>query len=129
MRARKAFSLLEVLIVIALIGILANLAVSNYLKHILKVRRHEALANLLVIQLHEEEYYLVHHTYANEFSALKLTLDNENYHYFIPLATKRFYLLQAEAQGQQKKDKENKIDCWQLLLDQSGLKRPVACWN
>ncbi len=60
---RKGFTLVELMIVVAILGILAAVAVPMYRNYISTSKRSEAKANLETIRLLEEQYYADHKTY------------------------------------------------------------------
>lgn len=73
---RKGFTLLEVLIVVIIIGILASIAMPQYLKTLEKARASEAMTNIGSIRVALDRYY-----YENDFDlsgATLLTLDIDN---------------------------------------------------
>jgi prepilin-type N-terminal cleavage/methylation domain-containing protein len=75
-RNQKGFSLIEMMIVVALMGIIAGIAIPTYMGIQKKGKRTEYLANLEVIKLLEEKRHAEQGTYvagANT-AALKLAL-------------------------------------------------------
>ncbi|MCD6570010.1 MAG: prepilin-type N-terminal cleavage/methylation domain-containing protein [Deltaproteobacteria bacterium] len=52
---RHGFSLIEIMIVVAIIGILASVAIPLYTGHIRKARRSEAMTGLQTVALYEEK--------------------------------------------------------------------------
>jgi type IV pilus assembly protein PilE len=68
MKAMQAFSLVELLIVMAIVGILAMIAYPSYTGYLVKARRTEAQLALLTIMQQQENFYTHHNTYV-PFSA------------------------------------------------------------
>ncbi len=63
LRSRKGFTLIELMIVVAIIGILAAVAIPNFLSMRLKAKTSEAKANLGAIRTCEEAYQVEEDTY------------------------------------------------------------------
>jgi type IV pilus assembly protein PilA len=63
MRDRKGFTLIELMIVVAIIGILAAIAIPNFLKFQAKSKQSEAKTNLKAIYTAETGYYGENNTY------------------------------------------------------------------
>jgi len=65
----RGITLFELLVVVALIGVIAAFALPTYRQHTLRVHRAEAMVALLQLQSAEESYYLRHDTYTASIGA------------------------------------------------------------
>jgi type IV pilus assembly protein PilA len=65
MRALRAFTLIELMIAVAIIGILAALAIPSYLRFQLKSKAAEARMNLAAIATAEHAYFAEFNSYVN----------------------------------------------------------------
>lgn len=63
MKIKNGFSLIELMIVIAILGIVAAVAIPSYQGYISGARLTEAQNNIAAIKLAEEEYFLENNTY------------------------------------------------------------------
>ena len=66
-RAKKGFTLIELMIVVAIIGILAAIAIPNFLTYQAKAKQSEAKNNLSAIFLAEVSYFGEHDVYCTTF--------------------------------------------------------------
>lgn len=81
MLARKGFTLLEVLIVVIIIGILAAIALPQYINTIEKARSAEATSNIGALRSSMDRYWYDQSAIAATYSAAaldKLDIDNPN---------------------------------------------------
>lgn len=60
---RNGFTLVELMIVVAILGILAAIAIPTYRNYVGSAKRSEAKANLETIRLLEEQYYADQRSY------------------------------------------------------------------
>ncbi len=69
-KRQRGFTLVEAMIVVALLAILATIAYPSYRDHLLRARRADAKALLLDAQARQESYYFANNKYTKR--ALKL---------------------------------------------------------
>jgi type IV pilus assembly protein PilE len=72
----NGFSLIELLIVVAIVSILAAVAVPAYYNHILRTRQAEAYHNLLDIKAAQEMYLSMYNEYAGPYSYAQFVAGN-----------------------------------------------------
>ncbi len=133
MRMTKGFTLIELMVAVAVVGILATIAVSSYRSYSIKGNRTEAMTTLLSIQLAEEDYRTRNSTYgtiAQVWNNIQTTTSGK-YNLAITVNTATAYTITATAQGSQTSDAENGTSCTTLTLAVSNgtvTKTPTACW-
>lgn len=130
----KAFSLIELMIVVAIIGIITAIAYPSYTKYIMKSRRTEALTTLINTQNKLELYYSQNNAYPITLAALQAPPPMTqgaalglglNYSYVYSRPTTTSYTLVANpASPSQLVDSE----CPSFKIDNLGNKTPTACW-
>ena len=85
----NGFTLVELLIVVAIVSILASIAIPSYQSHIQESRRTEGQVKLMEVMNAQERYYTLNNTYVSDLT--KLNYDNnpepsENNYYNISAA-------------------------------------------
>ena len=131
MKVRRAqgFTLIEVMIVVAIIGILASVIVPQYQDYIKTTGRSDATKALQKLRDMQESKVLRSNTGAYD---PKLTLKSEYDYYTVTTlsADNKGYTLQAVAKvgGPQEGDKEGAQSCTTLTLTHAEVKWPAVCW-
>jgi type IV pilus assembly protein PilE len=122
---QRGFTLIELMITVAIIGILASIAWPSYTKYVRDARRAEAQSEMLRMQLGLEKWRANNNAYSNILANAGFTDTNTYYNYTITSASGSTYTINAAAQGAQTSD----TGCTALTLDQSGTKGPASCWK
>lgn len=132
MQKEKGFTLLELMIAVAIIGILAAIAVPNYQRYLIKSNRSVAQSYMLSISNAQEQYLLDNRSYADPdpdtnitgvlgASMAAPTELNGKYTFSISNSSPNSYQVIATAIGSQASDGN-------LTLDNTGAKTPVDKW-
>ena len=130
---QAGFTLIELMIVVAIIGIIGAIAFPSYNSYMDKSRRADAKAGMLKIADRQERYYIQNGAYTKTVTDLGFSddLSEEGYYKFSisSQSTAADYTITAKAQGVQANDKNTSAgDCTTMTLDSTGLKTPTACW-
>jgi len=87
---QDGITLIELMIVVAIVGIIAAIAYPNYQQQVQSSRRTEAKALLLEAQTLQERFFTQNNIYANSMTALGYGSDNQptdNGHYTVAVVT------------------------------------------
>lgn len=132
MRGHDGFSLLELLIAMAVMAILATLVYPNFSGYLLKYQRLAATQTLYSLQLQQEEWRIAHPSYAATVDELDSSLANHaHYNFAVSTASASHYELSAtaKANSKQTQDKQGSQSCQSLMLTRSNQKTPLECWE
>jgi type IV pilus assembly protein PilE len=127
------FSLIELLIALALMGILAAICYPNYQQYVLRSYRSEAISQLMHLANMQEQHLADRGGYTDDFSALGADAFGLLPRYLLHIhvsASGQAFELTAKATGTQSLDS----NCLELTLNQLGqqnVKNPgsSSCWN
>ena len=123
----QGFTIVELLIVVAIIGILAAVAVPAYFNHVLRTRQAEAYHNLLDLKAAQEMYYSMYNDYAGlitagTFSSLLSfdSADSTYYRYLISSASGTTFTARAQGKygklaGDDFRIEDDQDPCWDSL--------------
>jgi len=135
----RGFTLIELMIAVAIVGILAAIATASYQNAILRSARAEARAALLNVQVAQEKVFLQYNRFAEDDSelaadptssapGLRIPTTTSNGKYKISLSgTGADYTATATATGSQSKD----THCAQFQITNTGDKGGTTnadCW-
>ncbi len=139
MRKHNGFTLVELMVVIAIVGILASIAYPSYQNSVMKSHRSDAQTGLSQLAQAMERFYGVRYTYIgtgdsgggktgapinNVFSHTSTPFEGSQVHYDLTLtASETDYTVTATPAGNQASD-----TCGILTLARSGAKTPANCW-
>jgi len=122
-RGYKGFTLIELMITVAIIGILAAIAYPSYIDQVRKSKRSDARSVLLEASNRQERYYTTQYEYADSmtklgYAASPLITENEAYSVAVDNADAGGFQISAKAATSgQKKDA-----CTTLTINQLGEK-------
>ncbi|MEA5124591.1 type IV pilin protein [Xanthomonas floridensis] len=130
----NGFTLIELMVVVAIVGILAAVAYPSYAEHIRKSRRAQAKADLVEYAQLAERSHTTNNTYAsflfgNGSTTIQSPREGGTAHYTIRfVGNQSTFTITATPQGGQARDA-----CGTMTLNQAGVKTPSAtttqgCW-
>jgi len=122
----KGFTLMELMITVAIIGIIAAIAIPSYQDFINKSRRSEAHAGLAKMQLQQEAHRMVNSTFASAFGtgSNEVHEPTSDYYTFSLTGSGNAYTVIATAKSTQTAD----TACTPMTVNQAGTKTPAGCW-
>lgn len=144
MKRHSGFTLIELIITIAVIAVLLAVGIPNYQDYIVRSNRAVGKAELMEVAARQEHYFLNNKQYADDLTNLGYPanpyfIDREGtamaaagngtiYQISIAASDNLSFTLALTRQGFQLKD----TDCGDFGLDEAGSRTPVnpaSCWN
>ena len=83
--SQRGFSLTELMIVVAIIGILAAIAIPNFMRYQAKAKQSEAKSNLVAIHTGEVAYFAENNKYIDDFNAIGFGVTGSSQRYYYKL--------------------------------------------
>jgi type IV pilus assembly protein PilE len=130
-KKQRGMTLIELMIVVAIVAILASIALPAYGRYVMRAKRTDATSALLQIAAAQERFYLQNNTYAGDPADLGITGTPDNlYALTIAGAGAAGYTATATAQGSQAAD----TDCATFSINQLGQRTATGadsdvCWR
>ncbi len=84
---QKGFSLTELMIVVAIIGILATIAIPNFLQYQAKAKQTEAKSNLVALHTSEIAYFAENNGFIDDFNAVGFGVSGASQRYYYELGS------------------------------------------
>jgi type IV pilus assembly protein PilE len=130
----RGMSLIELMVVVAIVALLATIAVPSYRQFLLRSHRAEAKSALLNLAAAQEKFYLQNNTYTTDLTTappagLGLTPTTVNGHFTVAIAAganAAGFTATATAAGGQAQD----THCATFTINQAGARTAtsVDCW-
>ncbi len=125
---QRAFSLIELMIAVAIVGILAGIAYPSYLEHVATTRRADAQANLIALAQYMERRFTENGTYSNAVLPYVLSPRDGNASFYalsLPPGnlTASTFTIRARPINAMIGDR-----CGDMTIDNFGRKIPANCW-
>lgn len=138
MKKSLGFTLIELMIVLAIIAMLSSFAVSNYTQYVMRAERIEVQTEMLEIAARLEQYYSLNNSYAltNVITSVGVPRRSQNGKYDIEVfdrstATEGAFGIEVKAivGTRTATDNVNGVLCTPLTLDSATTKTPIECWD
>lgn len=129
MRKSKGFTLIELMVAVAVVGILAAVAYPSYMEHVRKTRRVETQTLMMDVVTRQQQRMLDVRNFTDKLSDLGITLPTQvDNAYTVKItpdtssAVPKFTVTATPKGGQAKES------CGTLSVTDRAVKSPAQCW-
>jgi type IV pilus assembly protein PilE len=120
MANEKGFSLIELLVTVAIIGLLAVVAIPTYRSHLIKTQRSDGKTALMESAQRLERFFTNNNTYVG--ATVPGTSEEGFFTISLPDQNATTYKIRATRVG------SSDPACNPMELTHTGVKTPIACW-
>lgn len=115
----SGYSLVELLITVAIITIVTSIALPSYRQHVQRSHRSDATAALLRIAAQQEKFYLQNNTYTATLADLNIT-ETENGWYTLAIGAADTDTFSATAKIKPSEAQQHDKQCSEFAIDAQG---------
>jgi len=123
------FTLIELMITVAIVAILASIAYPSYIEYVTRSGRSEGVSAVMRVANLQEQFYMDNRSFAEDMTKLGLSEPflTENGYYSVDSVGTTSYTITATAAGSQASRDTN---CKKITLTSIGVKGPSEeCWK
>lgn len=118
-KLNQGFTLVELMVVVAILGILMAIAIPNYTDYMNKSRRSDGRGALLTAEAEQHKWYFQNGVYSSDITTLLgRNTSPEGYYTLVSTVAGNTFTITATATGKQIGD----TDCREYSIDNTGLR-------